>query len=808
MAVSPADAAVAVGVGAAAIAGVALALAVAYRRQLRAALLGLEDPRPLAALRVVFAAALLLGALEVVAEARWFFSDEGMFLAEGARERLAGAGAAGYAEGAGFRGLAGAWHYLTAGTATPLHFRDGPAAVYGVAAGLVACVVGLLVGWRTRWCAWGALALLLALLRRNNAFWGGEQVYLVGLFLLAVSRCGAAYSVDNWSRCRRLRGRGLLSEPGGPGDGAGVAPGPRHPQGLAAIYRAVPAWPRVLMIVQLGVLYCANGLAKWGAPWDAGTAAGYALQADAFTRFDTRPLLARLGESGVALATWGVRAWETLFPAVVVGLAIAWWRGARPARPRGARALWWALLACVAATLALAGGLSAETGAAWAAIRGVFGQFEAGVQGRPIAAWLLVGLAVWACGEARGSAWLRRWVFGRRVWLGFGLVFHAALAVLLNLGGFPLATVGLYLACFSGREVAVAVARVRGGPVVAAEDPALPQHHRDGAELPGAVLAGVGAAVLAAAVATELGATSALRWTVIAAAVVLVAVGRRSARANTDEAAGPWAYGPCGRLVLGALCVVHGVATVASQIPERPLLVHVRAVAGALVGRWQRLTGTAQRWAMFAPRPPIINVSLRTEVVDAAGEVHDLRSELHRPEVLGGVQWWPDRNRKVLLNVMQERRELGPWYARGLCRRWALEHAGETPRQVRLTELRAPLALPWEAATGDRVERFAAGVTARPLLTVACPQEPHGQLPPEVRARHGLADGPWPLFKKLPHGEDRWAAVVQRQGPGWPWDEWIALVWLAWWLARWRREDQARHRRAAALRRGEAAGAR
>ncbi|WP_170136513.1 hypothetical protein [Nannocystis exedens] len=47
------------------------------------------------------------------------------------------------------------------------------------------------------------MAALRRLLRRGDAHWGGEQVFCAFLFLLTWSRCGAAYSVDNWRRCRR-----------------------------------------------------------------------------------------------------------------------------------------------------------------------------------------------------------------------------------------------------------------------------------------------------------------------------------------------------------------------------------------------------------------------------------------------------------------------------------------------------------------------------------------------------------------------------------------------------------------------------
>lgn len=799
MAAVPAVAVAAVSAGVLGIVGLSAALLVVYRGWLRRALLTLEDPRSLAAVRVVFAAGLLLGVLELVVDARWFFSDEGLLLAEGARAYLAGSALAGYEDGEFIKGLAGLWHYVAAGTPSTLHFWDSPAVVIGHAAALVIAAVGLMIGWRTRVCAWMCAGLLLMLLRRDNAMWGGEQVYLAVLFLLAVSRCGHAYSIDNWSRCRRLRARGLLSEPGMIGDGAGVGPGGEHPQGLAAIYRGVPAWPRVLIVLQLGVLYCANGLAKWGGPWEAGTATSYALQSDPYVRFDTLPVLAWFGETALRWGTWAVRGWESLFPVMIVGLVLAWQRRSGMRAPRAAEGLWAALLATVMATLALAAGLSAETGAMRAAVLGIFGQTGDAVQWRPLIAWGLIGVVAWVVqGDSPGRAFARRWVLGRG-WLVVGLAVHGTLQIVLNLGGFPLATVGLYLACLSGGEIAAVLARLRGGGVVPMEDLALPQMHRDSAELPAWVMVAVASGLMAAVVGVELGGTPALiRWAVIGCAGLLVWAGWRTAR-TAGEGAAVWAYGPVGRSLAGALCVGHAAAIVVSQIPERPLLAGARAAGAGLVNRWLRVSGTAQLWSMFAPQPPQANGSLRVEVIDANGVTHDLARELHRPEELDGFQWWPDRRRKVLLNVMAERKGLVDWYARSVCREWALGRAGETPRAAVLTMWTAPIPLPWEALPdGGRIERFVTRARATPLRSVDCAREPHGQLPAAVRVRHGFAAGP---FVGLPAQADRWPAVRAGYGPLWPYDEWLALGVLVVLVGRWRREERVRHRAAVAGRR-------
>jgi hypothetical protein len=95
---------------------------------------------------------------------------------------------------------------------------------------VLACV-GLVIGWRSRGCAALCWLLYAGMLRRGDAHWGGEQVFCALLFPLMLARCGEAFSVDNLRRCRRLRARGLLSRPGGPGDGRGRGPEQRAPAG-------------------------------------------------------------------------------------------------------------------------------------------------------------------------------------------------------------------------------------------------------------------------------------------------------------------------------------------------------------------------------------------------------------------------------------------------------------------------------------------------------------------------------------------------------------------------------------------------
>lgn len=504
----------------------AIGLVAAHGDALRRVLLRAVDPRPLALMRIGFGVCLLLNLLEVWPLADYLFSDEGLLPRAAVVQIRDSAALAGYGDGVrapvGFHDAAALLHYVVSGRWSVLHFVDSPLAVRIYLAALTLATLGMLVGARTRVSALVAWVLYVGLLRRGDAHWGGEQVLCGFLVLLAASRCGAALSVDNWLRCRRLRARGLLSEPEGPGQGAGLRPGPAHPQGLAAIYPRIPAWPQALIAVQLALLYVANGWAKSGAAWAAGDGLTAALLYDPYVRWDMHGVLTAVGPWPFRLASWAVLWWERLFPLALVGL---WLQasaraGARPPAGRArvaARACWLGL----AVALLLA---------AWVPE----GMLERpGLQGHVERAAALAGCAGVALALALGrpsAATLRRLAAGPlapRV-LGFGLIFHLMNFALLNVGAFALATVTAYSVYV--REDAVAAlqwigrrlarrglrvpAHLRGERPIAAEDPALPQLHRDGAALPGWALAGAGGLVLAGATlaATIAGSRPAWWW--------------------------------------------------------------------------------------------------------------------------------------------------------------------------------------------------------------------------------------------------------------------------------------------------------
>ncbi len=802
-------------------------LVAVHREALRRVLLRAGDPRPLGLFRVAFGLCLLLTVLEVAPHSLYLFSDEGLLPRAAVaqvhgRDAMLGVGD-GVRAPAGLADGSALLHYLVSGRWSLLHFADSPDLVRGYFAVLVLACVGLVIGWRSRGCAALCWLLYAGMLRRGDAHWGGEQVFCALLFPLMLARCGEAFSVDNLLRCRRLRARGLLSRPGGPGDGAGAAPTAEHPQGLAAIYRRVPVWPQALIAAQLTICYAANGWVKSGPLWASGDALMYAMHLDSYARLDWHPLVLALGPVPLRVATWAVLWWERLFPLVLVGL---WLRAApRACAPaltgaarRLARACWLALAVALVLAAALPENLVEKPDipaklerAVWLALPAlgiVFGLLRRGP-----APTLRLGARRWTLDRA---AVVRL----ATLWLGFGVIFHAVNFSLLNIGAFGLATLSAYLVCGAGpaavrglQRLCRALAR-RGVPVpehmscetaISAEDPTLPQLRRDSAALPGWALAGAGGLVLlGAALALAQGAKAGLAWwhgAWLAAGTGLVLLGwRRARRCDEDVAlAEPWAYGPAGRLAAGGLLAYHLVALLTWQLPRWPALPY-RDTARALVEPWIELSYTSQVWSMFAPNPPRHNQTLRTLIVDAEGTRHDLRTELQHPEHLRRPYLWADRSRKVNEGIVGGRPQLAPWHARYLCRRWALEHDGAPPQRVILERVKAPM-LPHDRRAA--AEYFWAEARSEPILEVECATAPFAQLDPELRARHGLPPAPpGSLHYTWPKGQPAtWAERRDRLDPLAPLWPLLALS-LVGALTLWAREDRRRHVARSAARRG------
>ena len=482
-----------------------------------------EDPRALGLFRVLFAAFVLMNIGGLYEHFTFLFTNEGIFSTDTARGLLARDQFAGFGGGPGgpprFFGARGLLEFLKGPKYSLLFFWDSPAAFWVQFSAFAAATTAFMLGWRTRLMGVLGWLLMLSITQRNPLYMEGtDLVYDCFYFYLILSRCGHAYSVDNWLRCRRLARAGRLSVPGGPGDGAGAAPSPAHPHGLAAIYRPVPAWPRLLTVLELGAVDGHTGCAKTGDVWLRGDSLYYALNMDHFYRVPPQYLSAIFGTNLFRLMTWVVHVWQCSFPLVVVGLVVRWALRERLPRLVGARlwlvrGLWLALglLALAIAEVAFPVHYTpARGGLSLAAVQAIFA-----------ASWLAgMALIAWAWRRLRDRPfelrvngrvhrldleWFCGWFLGRRVFLTIGILFHGHLLVLMNIGMFAPIMLLTYMVCLSGAELASILrgigrglarlgvpgipADVRAGrPPIPCEDPALPHLHRDAARLPAPAL--------------------------------------------------------------------------------------------------------------------------------------------------------------------------------------------------------------------------------------------------------------------------------------------------------------------------------
>jgi hypothetical protein len=645
-----------------------------------------EDPRALGLFRIVFAALVLGNVHGLWEHFEFLFTDQGLLLSESAREvvgrgQFAGFGVGRDGEAAGFFDWVAVGRFLQGPRYSLLLFRDDPAFMWAHVIAFEVVTLLFLVGWRTRLMGLASLVLMSSLANRAPIYWTGADVVYRAFFpLLLVSRCGHAYSLDNWLRVRRLRTAGETEPP---------------------IHRPIPAWPRMLMILQLAAIYVTTGSLKTGHLWATGDSLYYALNLDHFHRVPTQLLCAVFGTNVFRVMTWTVHAWQMGFPLLLVGLVLRWARRENLPRPAPARA--WA----IRAALVVLGG---------SALAIVLVTLPVHWPTRPGPADVRTVQVVTALGWVAGSvllAWgyrrLRdrpfrwrvrghelvldldrfcRWVLGRRVWLGIGVIFHAHIFVLMNIGMFAPVMVGVYVCCLNGSEVAVLLRRLRLAV----------------ARLPGC---------------------AGLRPRAPFVRVVA-----------PDPAVHP-AHGRLGRWIIGPLIAFHVAAVAIWLLPDKGCVSSFRGPARELVRPWLYATQTEQSWGMFAPNPMRTNDFLHVLVTDREGTVWDLHTDANSPRNKDMPWIWYDRAGKITRRVTADGKHWRKWIARYHCRRWAAEHGGVAPERVSLYARSYSIPPPGTGSyrPADRMEEH--GRTHK-LLEVHCRTEPDGQLPDAIRIRLGL----------------------------------------------------------------------
>lgn len=459
----------------------------AHRDSWRALWLRVDDPRAMGAMRIAFGLCALCNINGLWELFNYLFMDEGLFSTDLAQHYRARSQFAGFGDGTaetepwGFFGFPAFLEWLKGPNYSLLLFNSTPTFFWTYLAVFELAMVLFIVGYKTKWTKWIAWFLFMGIIQRNTLFWEAtENVYRVFFFYLCLSRCGEAWSVDNWLRCRRLRKQGRLSEPGGPGDGAGalVETAGETPRLLEPIYRAIPGWPRLLVILNIAVLYCATGTLKNGPRWTRGDAFYYAFNLDHFYRLPPQQLSALLGTTLFRVNTWVVHWWESLFPLVVLGLILRWHRREKVARLEGWR-LWLARVGLggfvTGFYLLILYSYPVHYRAPEQGFR-VFGQSFAQAEAIPIIQWIVgVSLPIVATLVVLGYRWLRdrqdtprdqrgrlsgfdldwvcRWVLGRRMWLMLGLIFHGHLILTMNIGWFSPGVLACYFVFLNGGEL-------------------------------------------------------------------------------------------------------------------------------------------------------------------------------------------------------------------------------------------------------------------------------------------------------------------------------------------------------------------
>ncbi len=784
-------------------AGILIAIFIVHRETWRRLFLRAEDPRSMGLFRIVFGLCTLANINGLSEIFIYLFTDEGLFTTDVARQVFANQQFAGFGDGFaqhepwGFFDVQAWIQWFKGPKFSLLFFWDSPAVFWGhLVAFEVACVC-LIVGFQTRYTKWLALLLFHSLSLRNQIYWEGtENVFRTFLFYLCLSRCGAAYSLDNWLRCRKLKKQGLLSEHGGPGEGAGAPPSQQHPQGLEAIYRLIPAWPRMLMILQLGALYCTTGVVKNGSVWAKGNAFYYALNLDHFYRFEPQQLSAVLGTNLFRLNTWVVHWWECFFPLVIAGLVIRFHIREQIPRLRGgmlwlSRGLWvcfgLAVLFLVRTALPVhpAQGMSTEQltnvfTLAWLGGMVTLGLLFHVLRHNPPTVTL------------RGRrftldlTWFCTWFLGRRLWLGLGIIFHAHLIMLMNIGWFTPGVLCVYIVCLNGHEIAALLHRLgsrvapllgklglsgpaswRAANPLPGEDLRLPHHIRDRAELPGFVLvAGLAVAVFGVYLALPVQIVEDGERTTVAgmnfmrtggylfcglaaAAIWWTRENGSKTHPVVEPHSGlvrrPWAYGPMGRFVANTLVVYHITGVATWLLPDKECLSTWRTQAREPFIWWLKTTHTTQSWRMFAPNPPRSNRFMRVLVTDQQGEVTDLNTDVYHPQNRPLPWIWYTRQRKINRRLTSVKNGKPSWYlkwhARYICREWARTHGGEAPKKVQVVKQWYRILTPEEVKKNgpyDPVEQFKRRHGEKYVYTARCATEIGAQLSNEIRERYGL----------------------------------------------------------------------
>ena len=204
------------------------------------------DPRPAACMRIFFGLVIVItftdllkpsGPLEI-SVARFLFTDDGLWLTDMARKNYGGDLKELWDPEHGVKGV-GSWFAILYNKFCIFHMRSDPPFVFLLYGMMLASLVGMIVGWKTRAMTIIAWILVENFYRYSPIFYtGGDTVVRVFLFLGMFSRWGEAYSLDSWRRRRRAI-LGVSKVVACAAQDPGVADAPH---GAAAVHHLLRDW--------------------------------------------------------------------------------------------------------------------------------------------------------------------------------------------------------------------------------------------------------------------------------------------------------------------------------------------------------------------------------------------------------------------------------------------------------------------------------------------------------------------------------------------------------------------------------------
>lgn len=752
-----------------------LAWAATRMESVRRSLLALEDPRMFATLRIGAALMTIQCFWNLKPHWRMLWSDEGLYDLEEIRSRFGSSSLMGWTPEDGFLDHWAVLKYLW-GKHSLFYFWSAPDDVAWVMYAMFALLLLYAAGVLSRLMGVVCWLMVCSVYNHNGLYLEGtDTVYRTLWWVLIFARTGDAWSVDNWLRCRRLRRAGRLQE----------VDEPAQP-GKQPVYRLVPSWPRYLLMAQLVAIYTATGVAKTGSVWAQGDALYYALNMDHFYRFEdwTQQVSAVFGTNLFRLMTWVTRWWEIHFGIALLGVIVGfqlrhrdapWFRAQdRPWRR------WLGRLALVLGYLALyriavlafpyvGSELPKDKPEQAAEI------VTSGVRGLHITMGIVIPIliALWfALGRwplqlrklTIDQAFVRRWLLGRRLWLGLGVMFHGFLILFMNIGMFPFIMLLLYVAWLRGEEIAAMGAwlwhRARRtslrallpasgerlfGPAQRPED--LPARGRTIPDAVVVVLGLLALAILGKRIAGDrdvkdlvyawIGLVSAvafvMRWFAPRLRRVFKGMSEAPHSAASGGAPGLAGGAPFRALVLG-LMTWHFSAVALYLFPSSNVFNPWRGAARGVFGSYLSVSGTTQSWNMFAPNPPRSNTFMKTVVVAPDGTRWDIgaNSYTYRP-----FPWiYNDRMRKMHRRMIGKGKSyLRPW-SFFVCRNWFIDY-GTPAAKVETWRITTRMPSPEQVATKGWYRPSDLKATYELLETHTCLKG--GQLPAFMKQRYGIS---------------------------------------------------------------------